>query len=83
MALAGKRIWCHPAWFAKHVPDPDIEGQRLEHRLVDEELAAMILPQDVAAVDVQVPVGRVGQLSFGIAAHAPLPRNARQGSSSR
>ena len=22
MALPGKRIWYHPAWFAKHVPDP-------------------------------------------------------------
>jgi hypothetical protein len=26
MALAGKRIWYHPAWFAKHIPNPDIEG---------------------------------------------------------
>ena len=31
MALAGKRIWYHPTWFAKHIPNPDIEGQRLEH----------------------------------------------------
>jgi putative drug exporter of the RND superfamily len=30
MAIIGSRIWYHPRWFAKHVPDPDIEGRRLE-----------------------------------------------------
>jgi RND superfamily putative drug exporter len=30
MAIIGARIWYHPRWFAKHVPDPDIEGRRLE-----------------------------------------------------
>jgi RND superfamily putative drug exporter len=30
MAIVGSRIWYHPRWFARHVPDPDIEGQRLE-----------------------------------------------------
>jgi RND superfamily putative drug exporter len=29
MALVGARIWYHPDWFARHVPDPDIEGHRL------------------------------------------------------
>ncbi len=29
-AIIGARIWYHPRWFAKHVPDPDIEGRRLE-----------------------------------------------------
>jgi RND superfamily putative drug exporter len=30
MAIAGSRIWYHPRWFARHVPDPDIEGRRLD-----------------------------------------------------
>jgi putative drug exporter of the RND superfamily len=30
MAVIGARIWYHPRWFARHVPDPDIEGRRLE-----------------------------------------------------
>jgi putative drug exporter of the RND superfamily len=30
MSLAGSRIWYHPRWFARHVPDLDIEGARLE-----------------------------------------------------
>ncbi len=38
MAIIGSRIWYHPRWFARHVPDPDIEGRRLEHRLVEGEL---------------------------------------------
>jgi hypothetical protein len=30
MAVIGARIWYHPKWFARYVPDPDIEGRRLE-----------------------------------------------------
>jgi RND superfamily putative drug exporter len=30
MAVIGARIWYHPRWFARHVPDPDIEGRHLE-----------------------------------------------------
>jgi putative drug exporter of the RND superfamily len=44
MALVGSRIWYHPQWFARRVPDPDIEGQRLEHRLAEEELATAGTP---------------------------------------
>ncbi|MFK0170479.1 MMPL family transporter [Streptomyces sp. NPDC090306] len=33
MAIAGSRIWYHPRWFARVVPDPDIEGERLEEEL--------------------------------------------------
>jgi RND superfamily putative drug exporter len=40
MAITGSKIWYHPQWFARHIPDPDIEGQRLEHMLTAEELAA-------------------------------------------
>jgi RND superfamily putative drug exporter len=40
MAIAGSRLWYHPRWFARHIPDPDIEGQRLEHQLTEGELAA-------------------------------------------
>lgn len=41
MAIAGSRIWYHPRWFARYVPDPDIEGQRLEDSLAGAELAAV------------------------------------------
>jgi RND superfamily putative drug exporter len=40
MAIIGSRIWYHPEWFAKYIPDPDIEGQRLEHKPAERELAA-------------------------------------------
>lgn len=33
MAIVRAKLWYHPQWFAKHVPDPDIEGKRLEERL--------------------------------------------------
>ena len=39
MAIIGSRIWYHPRWFARRVPDPDIEGQRLENQLTRGELA--------------------------------------------
>jgi RND superfamily putative drug exporter len=32
MAIVHSRIWYHPQWFAKYVPDPDIEGERIEHQ---------------------------------------------------
>jgi putative drug exporter of the RND superfamily len=40
MAIVGSGLWYHPRWFARHIPDPDIEGQRLEHELSGGELAA-------------------------------------------
>jgi RND superfamily putative drug exporter len=36
MAVIGKKMWYHPRWFARHVPDPDIEGERLAHDLAEE-----------------------------------------------
>ena len=39
MAIIGSRLWYHPQRFARYVPDPDIEGQRLEHELTEAELA--------------------------------------------
>src|SRR6266496_4125614 len=39
MAIVRSKLWYHPEWFATHVPDPDIEGQRLEHKLAEKELA--------------------------------------------
>lgn len=33
MALIGNRMWYHPRWFGRLVPDLDIEGAELEHRL--------------------------------------------------
>jgi RND superfamily putative drug exporter len=35
MAIVGSRIWYHPRWFARYVPDPDIEGKRLNERLAE------------------------------------------------
>ena len=40
MAIIGPGLWYHPAWFGRHVPDPDIEGQRLEDQLTRGELVA-------------------------------------------
>jgi putative drug exporter of the RND superfamily len=39
MAIIGSRLWYHPRWFARHVPDPDIEGHRLGRKLAEAELA--------------------------------------------
>jgi len=39
MAIAGSRLWYHPRWFARYIPDPDIEGQRLDRELAGAELA--------------------------------------------
>ncbi|MFE3188421.1 MMPL family transporter [Nocardia sp. NPDC059240] len=33
MALVGNRMWYHPRWFGRYVPDLDIEGAELERRL--------------------------------------------------
>ncbi|HEY3717997.1 MAG TPA: MMPL family transporter [Jatrophihabitantaceae bacterium] len=44
MAIVRSKIWHHPDWFAKYVPDPDIEGRRLEHRYADKELAGAGAP---------------------------------------
>ena len=40
MAMIGSRLWYHPQWFARHIPDPDIEGQRLARKPAQPELAA-------------------------------------------
>ena len=31
MAIVGAKIWYHPKWFARYIPDLDIEGDRLQH----------------------------------------------------
>jgi RND superfamily putative drug exporter len=47
MAIAGDRIWYHPRWFARLVPDADIEGERLEAELAGAaEVPAPAAPQD-------------------------------------
>jgi putative drug exporter of the RND superfamily len=38
MAIVRSKLWYHPQWFSKYIPDPDIEGQRLERRLATGEL---------------------------------------------
>ena len=48
MAVVGPRIWYHPRWYARHVPDPDIEGERLEAwltRTAKHELASDTSPE--------------------------------------
>jgi RND superfamily putative drug exporter len=35
MAIVRAKLWYHPQWFAKYVPDPDIEGERLERQLAE------------------------------------------------
>jgi RND superfamily putative drug exporter len=30
MALIGERMWYHPRWFGRYVPDLDIEGTELD-----------------------------------------------------
>ena len=44
MAIIRSKLWYHPEWFARHVPDPDIEGQQLEHNRAERELAAAGAP---------------------------------------
>ncbi len=34
-AIIRSKLWYPPEWFARHIPDPDIEGQRLEHELAE------------------------------------------------
>ncbi|WP_063008430.1 hypothetical protein [Nocardia kruczakiae] len=40
MALVGNRMWHHPRWFGRLVPDLDIEGARLADRVRGEHTAA-------------------------------------------
>jgi RND superfamily putative drug exporter len=40
MALIQSKLWYHPEWFAKYIPDPDIEGERLERQLAEGELVS-------------------------------------------
>jgi len=35
MAIVRAKLWYHPPWFAKYVPDPDIEGEKLEHKFAE------------------------------------------------
>ncbi len=34
-ALIGTRMWYHPRGFGRYVPDLDIDGAELEHRIAD------------------------------------------------
>ncbi|MGH3253695.1 MAG: MMPL family transporter, partial [Trebonia sp.] len=40
MAIVRSKLWYHPQWFARYVPDPDIEGKHLDQRLADQTLVA-------------------------------------------
>jgi RND superfamily putative drug exporter len=33
MAIVKDRLWYHPRWFGRYVPDPDIEGEHLAEHL--------------------------------------------------
>ena len=39
MAIIGARAWYHPNWYARYVPDPDIEGEMLDEKLSHREHA--------------------------------------------
>ena len=41
MAIAGAKFWYHPQWFAKYVPDPDIEGEHLQEHFTETHPQAM------------------------------------------
>lgn len=49
MAIARARMWWHPRWFAKYVPDPDIEGARLEATLISQRTPLAAAPASTAA----------------------------------
>jgi putative drug exporter of the RND superfamily len=40
MAIIRAKLWYHPQWFSKYVPDPDIEGAQLEKRLAERRIPA-------------------------------------------
>jgi RND superfamily putative drug exporter len=44
MAIVRSKLWYHPVWFSKYIPDPDIEGQRLDRKLAAGELAPAPAP---------------------------------------
>jgi putative drug exporter of the RND superfamily len=44
MAIVRAKLWYHPQWFARYIPDPDIEGEKL-----DRAVAAAREPADVPA----------------------------------
>jgi RND superfamily putative drug exporter len=54
MAIVGSRIWYHPRWFARYVPDPDIEGHRLAHIIAGDGLAEDGPGKDRPAADSSV-----------------------------
>jgi RND superfamily putative drug exporter len=37
MAIVGSKMWYHPKWFGRYVPDPDIDGDRLDQRLAAQQ----------------------------------------------
>jgi RND superfamily putative drug exporter len=82
MAIIRSKLWYHPEWFAKYIPDPDIEGQRLEHQLAEGELAVpetrttVRLGSDSLAERVVVPVSQHSQ-------RAPVVWDRNRGRESR
>jgi len=48
MALAKSGFWYHPQWFARYVPDPDIEGEQLQEQLAHHDGVAAGIDGDGA-----------------------------------
>jgi putative drug exporter of the RND superfamily len=46
MAIIRSRLWYHPEWFARYIPDPDIEGHRLDQQLTAGELKVAAGPPE-------------------------------------
>jgi RND superfamily putative drug exporter len=41
MAVIGGKIWYHPKWYSRYVPDPDIEGEKLDEKLTDRSVVPL------------------------------------------
>ena len=49
MAIIRSKLWYHPQWFARYVPDPDIEGKRLDEMLAATATATALEQERTAA----------------------------------
>jgi putative drug exporter of the RND superfamily len=56
MAIVRSRLWYHPEWFARFIPDPDIEGLRLEEHLAQRPADSIpAIAEHVASQNVDAP----------------------------
>jgi RND superfamily putative drug exporter len=60
MAIVRSKLWYHPVWFSKYIPDPDIEGQRLDRKLAAGELAPAPVPAPASSGDAKTAARLAG-----------------------